>query len=166
MLNGTRPLHEMKPVFIRAQNKDPVIKPLCADCFVPRNFDLQSHEGLIRVFPATPNDWPAAFTLKARGGFLVSSQKQKGAPAGFVLIKSLLGNECRLANPWPDREVFVKDLRTGGKQPHAITGVMSEDWQVLLCHPLPVTRYMLLTQPTGVREESAIRNPTPSSFGK
>lgn len=90
---------------------------------------LQSHEGLIRVFPATPNDWPAVFTLKARGGFLVSAQKQKGAPASFVLIKSLLGNECRLANPWPDRKVFVQDLRSGGKQPHAQTsdGVLTFD---------------------------------------
>ncbi|MCC6442097.1 MAG: glycoside hydrolase N-terminal domain-containing protein [Armatimonadetes bacterium] len=68
---------------------------------------LQSYDGTLRVFPATPADWPAAFALRARGGFLVSGEKEKNAPPRYVLIESLLGRGCRLENPWPGREVAV-----------------------------------------------------------
>jgi hypothetical protein len=63
-------------------------------------------ESVIRVFPAWPKDWDAAFTLLSRGGFLVTSSLQKGE-IEFVEITSQLGSECRLRNPWPDREVSV-----------------------------------------------------------
>ncbi len=71
---------------------------------------LQSHEGILRIFPATPDDWPAAFTLRACGGFLVSSEKDKGAAPRYVVIESLLGNPCRLVNPWPDRPAVVEQI--------------------------------------------------------
>ncbi|MGH7456362.1 MAG: glycoside hydrolase family 95-like protein, partial [bacterium] len=61
-------------------------------------------DAVIRVFPSWPKDWGAAFTLLARGGFLVTSSLQKEA-IEFVEIVSQLGGECRLRNPWPDREV-------------------------------------------------------------
>jgi alpha-L-fucosidase 2 len=76
---------------------------------------LQSYDGDIRVFPATPSDWPAAFTLRAIGGFLVTSEKDKGGVAKYVQIESTLGRECRLVNPWPDTNVTVE--RIGGVAP-------------------------------------------------
>lgn len=56
---------------------------------------LQSWEGKIRVFPASPKRWKdVAFNnLRTQGAFLVSAKKIKGKTE-FVVIKSLKGNEC------------------------------------------------------------------------
>lgn len=66
---------------------------------------LDSHPELpgdaepISIFNRWPRDWDAAFTLLARGGFLVSSAEKHGA-IPLVEIVSQLGGICRLANPW------------------------------------------------------------------
>jgi hypothetical protein len=83
---------------------------------------LQSHEGIIRVFPSTPRDWPAAFTLCARGAFIVSSERDRNAPPGFVAVKSLAGNPCKIANPWPGQGVVLRDPISGGKVPFNVAG--------------------------------------------
>lgn len=71
---------------------------------------LQSNEGKIRIFPAIPAAWKdsseVAFTLLARGAFLVSSLMRTGAIAA-VNIRSQLGNRCTLMNPWPGRSIQV-----------------------------------------------------------
>ena len=63
---------------------------------------LQSHTGVIQVFPAVPAAWrDAAFrTLRAQGAFLVSAQKSGGAVAGVVVIAER-GGRLRLRNPFP-----------------------------------------------------------------
>lgn len=58
------------------------------------------------MFPSWPKDWDASFTLLAHGAFLVSSSMAKGQ-IEFVEIKSRLGGECRLRNPWPDKTVTL-----------------------------------------------------------
>jgi alpha-L-fucosidase 2 len=72
---------------------------------------LQSNEGKIRVFPAIPSDWgkssDIAFTLRARGAFIVSSSMGDQGEIQQVGIKSLQGNTCRLQNPWPGKKVVV-----------------------------------------------------------
>jgi len=73
---------------------------------------------VIRVFPAWPREWDAAFTLLARGAFLVSASMTKGQIA-FVQIQSQAGGECRLHNPWPDQPVTL--VRNGNK-PEALAG--------------------------------------------
>jgi hypothetical protein len=62
---------------------------------------LQSHGGKIRVFPAMPGDTTSVgrFTLLARGGFLVSSEKE-GTDVKYVGIKSTRGGKLTLVNPW------------------------------------------------------------------
>ncbi len=70
-------------------------------------------DAVIRVFPAWPKDWDAAFTLLARGGFLVTASQQKGI-IEFVEINAQLGGECRVRNPWPEREVAL--YRNGLKE--------------------------------------------------
>ncbi len=62
---------------------------------------LQSHDGVIRVLPATPATWSGLFRLRAEGGFLVGAAFDEGEPQ-LVEITSLLGRPCRVANPWPD----------------------------------------------------------------
>jgi hypothetical protein len=63
-------------------------------------------ESVIRVFPAWPDNWDASFTLLCRGGFLVTSSQQKGN-IEFVEIKSQLGDNCKIRNPWPEAEVAL-----------------------------------------------------------
>ena len=67
---------------------------------------------VVRVFPAWPREWDAAFRLLARGGFLVSSSMENGR-IEFVEILSQLGGECRMRNPWPDAAITL--YRKGGK---------------------------------------------------
>jgi hypothetical protein len=76
---------------------------------------LQSNEGKIRAFPAIPDEWqnsPLAFKLRARGGFLVAAERRDGKVTQLSL-KSLLGNPCRLQNPWPGAKVSVTETQTG-----------------------------------------------------
>jgi hypothetical protein len=65
-----------------------------------------AQDSVIRLFAAWPKDWDAAYTLLCRGGFLVTSSIQDGQ-IEFVQIKSQLGGQCRLRNPWPDAEVTL-----------------------------------------------------------
>jgi hypothetical protein len=64
-------------------------------------------ESIIRVFPAWPKQWDAAFSLLARGAFLVSSSMKAGK-IEFVRIKSQASGECRLRNPWPGATVALE----------------------------------------------------------
>jgi hypothetical protein len=68
---------------------------------------LQSNEGKIRVFPAVPDNWATAFTLLARGAFVVSSEITKNGSIQGVYIESRKGNICRMVNPWPGTELSV-----------------------------------------------------------
>ncbi len=70
---------------------------------------LQSYNDKIRVFPALPNDssFVGKFTLLAKGGFLVSSEKE-GSDIKYVGIKSLYGNSATVVNPWGTQQVQVR----------------------------------------------------------
>ncbi len=77
---------------------------------------LQSNEGKIRVFPAIPSSWQdstLAFTLLARNGFLVSARMEGGTTLQ-VGVKSILGNTCKLQNPWPRQPVSVYKITDRG----------------------------------------------------
>jgi len=60
----------------------------------------------IKVFAEWPKDWDAAFTLLARGGFLVSAAQQSGK-IPLVEIVSQAGGTLRLANPWGASEITI-----------------------------------------------------------
>ncbi|MBW8705355.1 hypothetical protein MBT84_37715 [Streptomyces sp. MBT84] len=62
---------------------------------------LQSYNDKIRVFPAAPSDssFVGRFTLLAKGGFTVSSEREAGE-VKYVGLKSLYGNATRVVNPW------------------------------------------------------------------
>ncbi len=63
---------------------------------------LQSHEGVIRVFPATPEHWPAQFILRADGAFRVASRHAAGGEIPWIAIQADGGPArlCRVALPW------------------------------------------------------------------
>ena len=60
---------------------------------------LQSHDGVIRVWPAAPKNWDGVFSLRAQTGFMVSSERS-GGNVNFIDIESLFGDECRIVVPW------------------------------------------------------------------
>jgi hypothetical protein len=60
---------------------------------------LQSHDGVIRVAPATEAGHHARFTLHAVDGFVVSSEIENGKLL-WISIRSLLGRMCKIENPW------------------------------------------------------------------
>lgn len=74
---------------------------------------LQSHDGVIRVFPALPGEWrDVAFHLRAGGAFLVTGEVRNGEIQPY-LIESLTGAECRTETPWPNHELAVRDVTAG-----------------------------------------------------
>jgi hypothetical protein len=79
-----------------------------------------AQDPVIRVFPAWPKGWDAAFTLLARGAFLVSSSIEKDQ-VGFVEIESRAGASCALRNPWGGVAVT---LYRDGKKAETLTGSM------------------------------------------
>lgn len=79
---------------------------------------LQSHLGLIRVFPVFPDDQTASFyRLRTFGAFLVSSAIENGQ-IQHVSIESEKGRDCRILNPWLGREIQV--FRNGEKDPSLV----------------------------------------------
>ena len=75
---------------------------------------LQSQGGDIRVFPANPLEGHYAFhSLRARGAFLVSSE-MRDRKIPYVLIQSLVGNDCKLVQCFgASANVQIRDLSSG-----------------------------------------------------
>jgi hypothetical protein len=75
---------------------------------------LQSYNDTIRVFPALPTDATlvSKFTLLAKGGFLVSSEKESGE-IKYVGVKSLYGKSATFVNPWAGQQVQVRNVAGG-----------------------------------------------------
>lgn len=67
---------------------------------------LQSYDGIIRVFPATPLKYSALFSLSATRGFTVSSEAVEG-DIRFVSIVSTLGGVCKVVLPWEHEQVKI-----------------------------------------------------------
>ena len=70
---------------------------------------MQSYNDRIRVFPAVPGDssFVGKFTLLAKDGFLVSSEREAGE-VKYVGLKSLYGKSARVVNPWGGQQVRVR----------------------------------------------------------
>ena len=62
---------------------------------------IQSHTGIIRIFPAIPAGWKdiSFQSLRCSGAFLVSASLEKGA-VSKVTILSEKGGTCRIKNPF------------------------------------------------------------------
>ncbi len=73
---------------------------------------MQSHTGVIRVFPAVPASWnDASFeNLRAMGGFLVSAQRSNGKVTG-VKIRSEKGGLMRIEVPFTEGVKVEKNGR-------------------------------------------------------
>jgi alpha-L-fucosidase 2 len=67
---------------------------------------LQSHTGVIEVFPAVPDAWrQCSFEqLRAQGAFLVSAVRS-GAKVQTVTIRAEQEGPCRVRSPWTSEEI-------------------------------------------------------------
>jgi alpha-L-fucosidase 2 len=78
---------------------------------------LQSHTGIVHVFPAVPASWKdiSFRTLRTEGAFLVSATREKGA-CTRVEITAEKGGTLRLADPFaegPDMEILEFQMEEG-----------------------------------------------------
>lgn len=73
---------------------------------------IQSQGGVIRIFPAYPEELgdAAFFSLRARGAFLVSAELRNSVPS-YAIVRSLRGNACTFMNVFGEN-VRVRDLET------------------------------------------------------
>ena len=64
---------------------------------------LQSHTGIVRIFPAIPGSWEnVSFrTLRTEGAFLVSATRKNGN-CTHVIIRAEKGGTLRLVDPFAD----------------------------------------------------------------
>ena len=68
---------------------------------------LQSHGGVMRIFPVFPSGQSGSFhRLRTFGAFLVSGAIDKGVVRPIV-IESEKGRPCVLQNPWPGKKVVL-----------------------------------------------------------
>jgi hypothetical protein len=56
-------------------------------------------ESIMRLFAAWPDEWDAQFTLRARGGFVVTASRRNGR-VGSIRLRSEAGSVARIHNPW------------------------------------------------------------------
>ena len=77
---------------------------------------LQSHEGIIRLLPAVPDDWKSGEFkgLCARGGFTVDASWYGGAVTS-LRISSKTGGECEIAYPDKDGVTAVNIKLAAGE---------------------------------------------------
>jgi alpha-L-fucosidase 2 len=73
---------------------------------------IQSHTGVIQIFPAIPESWcdVSFHTLRTEGAFLVSAQRT-GGKVERVEIESEKGGICRLKNPFGTDKYRLKSIK-------------------------------------------------------
>ena len=79
---------------------------------------LQSYDGVLRVFPAVPQNYSARFSLWAAGAFQVISEKNLN-DIRYICVKSTAGGSCSLQLPWQEPVRLTCD---GSEVPFEILG--------------------------------------------
>jgi hypothetical protein len=78
---------------------------------------IQSYDGIIRIAPALPSDWDAAFSGFLTVGAFEMDAEIIGGQVQLLAVHSLKGNRFRVLNPWAGQAVKV--LRDGKEVPFA-----------------------------------------------
>ena len=76
---------------------------------------LQSHTGIIEIFPAIPNDWQEVEfnNFRTYGAFIVSSKKEEGK-VQYIKITSEKGGLMKVNNPFENNEYSVDSKKNIG----------------------------------------------------
>lgn len=98
---------------------------------------LQSHTGMIRVFPAIPSSWKdVAFKeLRAMGAFLISAE-QKAGEVQKITIRSEKGGVCKLFLPVSLQDVELSIVGNQGevkREGNVLTIPTQEGEEIILC---------------------------------
>jgi hypothetical protein len=73
---------------------------------------LQHEDGILRVFPDWPSSMDASFTrLRAKGGFLVSSEQRAGIVTSIEVV-SEQGGPLTIQSPWTTHGICVNNVNT------------------------------------------------------
>ena len=100
---------------------------------------MQSHTGVIRLFPAIPSEWAdVSFqTLRAEGALLVSAER-RGGTTREVMIRAEKGGVFRLADPFDGRGFDVRgiDRETLTIAHERIEGELSAGQEIILSAPI------------------------------
>ena len=69
---------------------------------------IQSHTGIVHIFPAIPKDWQEASfdKLRTEGAFLVSADKKKGN-VQLIKIYSEKGGTIKIKNPFASNSLNI-----------------------------------------------------------
>jgi len=97
----------VSPTTMYAEGNPVIESPLSfATCI--HDMLLQSWDGIIRVFPGSPEKWgDVAFKdLRTQGAFLVSAKKKVGVTQ-FVTAKSLIGSPCFLQTDITNPKIYI-----------------------------------------------------------
>jgi alpha-L-fucosidase 2 len=103
----------------------PVIETPLAAAQAVHEMLLQSHNGVVRVFPALPSTFTdVSFSqLRTEGAFLVSAQRRKGQ-THFVTIQSLAGEPLVVSLP------FLNPIPVGGDRAYSIEKQSHGTWRI------------------------------------
>lgn len=73
---------------------------------------LQSHSGVVRIFPAIPTSWEdvSFYGLRAVGAFVIDAEKKSGKIVGIKILAEK-GGIIQLKNPFDQKEFEI----TGGE---------------------------------------------------
>jgi hypothetical protein len=82
--------------------------------------DVPGGDAVIRLFPAWPDEWEARFTLRARGGFVVTASRRAGRTES-VELRSEAGSIARVRNPWGTAGVSIY---RNGKRAQQLKGAL------------------------------------------
>jgi len=96
---------------------------------------LQSHNGLIRVFPAVPDEWgELSFDrLRAAGAFLVSAERLGGETKSIGVV-SEKGGELQMLDPWPESRTLLSGIANSS---------LIEDGRIIRIRTRPGDRFTL-----------------------
>lgn len=98
---------------------------------------LQSHTGIVRVFPAIPDSWEnVSFRgLRAMGAFLVSAEKKEGRVVN-ITIHAERGGRLRLASPFAEGEFTLSGTQAEVESSNGILEVQTRPGETLVIRPL------------------------------
>ncbi|MEL7600709.1 MAG: glycoside hydrolase family 95 protein [Proteiniphilum sp.] len=88
---------------------------------------LQSHDGVLHLLPALPDNWPNGEVkgLRARGGFTVDMKWSEGKVTGLIIYSGLGGN-CRLRTPNKiNGKTELKQVQPGTENPNPFYRIAS-----------------------------------------